>query len=117
MQVTSSAVAGLAGGLGRCRPLVPGISIGHFNATAGTLSCFCRSTRAGDPPGTYLLGNNHVLADINRGAVGDALRQPGPLDGGTDDDSVAQLHRFVKISLGGGKANRVDAALGRLLPV
>lgn len=104
------------GGQGRQRPVVAGVSAGHFNITAGTLSCFCRSMRPDDPPGVYVLSNNHVFANVNRGSTGDPLRQPGPGDGGVDEDKIGELHRFVDIALGGGLANRVDAAIGRLLP-
>jgi hypothetical protein len=104
------------GGQGRRRPVVAGVSTGHFNVTAGTLACFCRSMRSDDPPGVYVLSNNHIFADVNRGSTGDPLRQPSPQDGGGDEDKIAELHRFVKIALGGGSENRVDAAIGRLLP-
>jgi hypothetical protein len=45
----------------RQRPVIAGISTGHFAITAGTLGCFCRSTREGDDPqAVYALSNNHV---------------------------------------------------------
>jgi len=101
----------------RQRPILGGISTAHFDITAGTLSCFCRSTKHGDDPSkVYALSNNHVYADVNRAAIGDDLYQPGPADGGTGNDHFADLHRFVSIKLGGGVPNRVDAAIGELLP-
>lgn len=103
------------GGRSRHRPIPGGVSIGHLDITAGTVSCFCRSTRADDPERVCLLSNNHILANTNRGRPGDRLRQPGPRDGGTETDDVAELHRYVRLSLGGAVANRVDAAIGRLL--
>ncbi len=115
----AAAVASLAQAVPACtsqrqqrqRPFVAGISIGHFNITAGTLGYFCRSTRDGDDPETtYLLSNNHVFADTNRGVEGDELDQPGRLDGGTAADKVAELSRFHPIQLG-GPANAVDAAI------
>lgn len=99
----------------RQRPLIAGISAAHRAVTAGTISCFCQSTRPDDPDGAvYVLSNNHVFADVNQAAPGDALLQPGPADGGVTTDHFADLHRFVRIRLGGLQPNGVDAAIGRL---
>jgi hypothetical protein len=101
----------------RQRPVVAGISSAHFQVTAGTIACFCRSTAEEDEPGAvFVLSNNHVFADVNRAQIGDDLYQPGPADGGTNSDRFAVLHRFVPIQLGGHTPNRVDAAIGKLLP-
>ncbi len=101
----------------RQRPINVGISTAHFQVTAGTISCFCRSVQHGDNPSTvFVLSNNHVFADVNRAHIGDNLFQPGPADGGGQGDHFAELHRFVHIQLGGTAPNRVDAAIGRLLP-
>jgi len=101
----------------RQRPIVGGISVAHFQVTAGTLSCFCRSTHAtDDPAAVYALSNNHVFAQVNQAMPGDDLYQPGPADGGTGIDRFAVLHRFVPIQLGGHTPNRIDAAIGELLP-
>lgn len=100
----------------RQRPLVAGISVAHHDVTAGTIGYFCRSTRHGDSPDDiFILSNNHVLANVNQGLVGDDIYQPGPADGGTHGDLVASLHRFVRMRIGGDVANRVDAAIA-LLP-
>lgn len=101
----------------RQRPVMAGISSAHFNVTAGTITCFCRSTSEGDDPDTvYVLSNNHVFADVNKAQIGDDLFQHSPNDGGTTADRFAVLHRFVPIQLGGHQPNRVDAAIGELLP-
>lgn len=101
----------------RQRPVIAGISVAHEDVTAGTLACFCRSTSADDGPAdVFVLSNNHVFADTDRGRIGDELYQPGPADGGGPDDQFAELHRFVTIALGGQMPNLVDAAIGRLLP-
>jgi hypothetical protein len=101
----------------RQRPLVAGISTAHFEVTAGTLSYFCRSTHHGDDPQkVYVMSNNHVYANVNQGHLGDPLYQPGPADGGTAADHIADLSRFVQLQLGGQDPNRVDAAIGELLP-
>ena len=98
------------------RPVVAGISAGHFQITAGTIGCFCRSTRPADNPAeVYLLSNNHIFANINQAAVGDDIYQPGPADGGTSTQVVARLARFVPLELGGVRINHVDAAIARLV--
>jgi len=70
------------------------VSIGHKDITAGTLGCLVK-----DDQGTYILSNNHVLANSNAGVPGDAILQPGPYDGGRNPaDKIAELARFVPIS-------------------
>ena len=101
----------------RQRPVVAGISTGHFNVTAGTIGYFCRSTRKGDDPNQiYVLSNNHVFANVNQAHPGDDLYQQGRADGGTAAERFARLHRFANIALGGSLSNQVDAAIGELLP-
>jgi hypothetical protein len=78
----------------RWRPAPGGVSIGHFNITAGTLGCLVR--KGGE---TFILSNNHVLANSNAAAIGDPILQPGPHDGGTmANDHIANLEAFVPIS-------------------
>ena len=78
---------------GRFRPAPGGVSIGHRDITAGTLGCLVR--RNGE---TFILSNNHVLANSNDAQVGDAILQPGPVDGGTiATDHIANLEAFVPI--------------------
>lgn len=79
----------------RYRPAPPGVSIGHPLVTAGTFGCVVR--RGTD---LFLLSNNHVLAATNRGRPGDRIRQPGPVDGGTVADEIAELVAFVPIRFG-----------------
>jgi hypothetical protein len=99
----------------RQRPVVAGISAAHFNVTAGTIAYFCRSTRHGDDPAAvHLFSNNHVFADVNQAAVGDAIYQAAPADGGTATDAIAEVVRWVHIHLGGVTPNRVDAALAKM---
>lgn len=93
----------------RRRPLVIGCSIGHFRITAGTLGCFV-TTKSGE---TRILSNNHVLADENLGKKGDAVIQPGQLDGGKRPaDTVGALDRFVRLKK--TTANLVDCALATI---
>ncbi len=90
----------------RNRPLRIGGSIGHFRVTAGTLGCFVRSRR---DSAIVILSNNHVLADENRGKIGDAIIQPGRYDRGRNPaDAVGKLLNFVRLKRTG--ANRVDCA-------
>lgn len=99
----------------RQRPVIAGISVAHRNVTAGTIGYFCRSVKAGDDPNKiFILSNNHVLADVNKGFIGDDIYQPGPADGGTAADHVGELWRFQRMSLD-GSPNRIDAAIAELL--
>jgi hypothetical protein len=94
----------------RVRPVRPGMSAGHYAITAGTLGALVRVAGSDRP---RVLSNNHVLADENRGVVGDAILQPGALDGGeVDADRIASLESFVTLQNGG--VNRVDAAIAIL---
>ncbi len=81
------------------RPAPGGVSLGHYRITAGTLGGLVR--RNGE---AFVLSNNHVLADSNAGKVGDPILQPGPADGGTRADAIAELEAFVEIRFdpGGG---------------
>lgn len=80
----------------RRRPACGGLSIGHKAITAGTLGCVVR--RGAE---SFILSNNHVLADSNRAARGDEILQPAAYDGGRlPDDLVARLEDYVPISVG-----------------
>jgi hypothetical protein len=89
---------------GRLRPLRPGISVAHPAVSAGTLGGFVRTSA-----GLAILSNNHVLAASDAAAVGDAILQPGPADGGTAAARVATLSAFQRFSI--GEPNLVDAAV------
>jgi hypothetical protein len=79
----------------RFRPAMPGISLGHYQITAGTFGAVVHDQNTGD---TLLLSNNHVLANSNDAEAGDEILQPGPSDGGrVEDDLLATLERFVTI--------------------
>jgi hypothetical protein len=94
----------------RKRPLLIGLSIGHFRITAGTLGAFVRLEKGGD---VRILSNNHVLADEDRGKAGDAVLQPGAYDGGKGPrDRIGALATAVKLKKRG--ANLADAALAAL---
>jgi hypothetical protein len=88
------------------RPLVIGCSIGHVDTTAGTIGLIARHRKTGR---TVLLSNSHVLAQAGLAKLGDAVTQPGRLDGGGAADHVAALLDFVPMKAEG--ANFVDAAI------
>jgi hypothetical protein len=97
---------------GRYRPAPGGVSCGHPEITAGTLSCKAYSS-TGEIVG---LSNNHVIA-LNWGSkrvgkVGDPTLQPGPYDGGTLDDAIGELYKWVDVELPPAE-NLVDAAIFR----
>lgn len=96
-----------AGLQARVRPLRPGLSVAHPSVSAGTLGGFVRTTG-----GLAVLSNNHVLAASDAAALGDAVLQPGPADGGTPADRVGTLTAFERFVVGG--QNLVDAAVALL---
>ena len=95
---------------GRHRPTSCGVSIGHPKVTGGTLGCRVRRAN-----GTlFILSNNHVLAACNAAFVGDAIVQPGTMDGGTTPyDDIATLAPFRSLDFSGA-ANEFDAAIAEL---
>jgi hypothetical protein len=91
----------------RYRPAPSGASIGR-ESEGGSLGCLVKRSSA-----FYILGNNHVLALVNRGPAGTRIVQPAEVDGGEPSrDAIARLSRFVPISF--DESNEVDAALARI---
>lgn len=91
---------------GRQRPFSCGVSGGHPGVTAGTLGCLVSKNGQ-----QYILSNNHVLANCNVANVGDAILQPGTLDGGLPaSDAIATLTDFEPLDFSGA-ANEMDAAI------
>ena len=92
------------------RPVVCGVSVGHSNVdAAGTLGCLVE--KEGNH---YILSNNHVLADSNNATSGDAVIQPGSIDGGTSpEDNIATLEPYSEIDFS-GDANDIDAAIAQV---
>lgn len=83
----------------RQRPAFPGVSIGHYEVSAGTLGAVVYDNDTGDK---LILSNNHVLANTTDGKdgkarIGDTILQPGAYDGGTDLDAIGELLRFIPI--------------------
>lgn len=117
--VTTGPIRALQARTDRHRPAPGGVSIGHRDITAGTLGCLVRKNNQ-----TFILSNNHVLANSNDASVGDAILQPGPFDGATwPADHIAELSEFVRIHFIGepsdcsfaGAIVRVLNALARAL--
>lgn len=81
---------------GRFRPVIPpGVSIAHFQVTAGTFGTLVYDTQTGEP---LILSNNHVIANSNDANLGDAIFQPGPADGGQNPaDAVATLYKYMPL--------------------
>ncbi len=81
----------------RMRPVISaGVSIGQYKVTAGTLGVMVTDKATG---ARLILSNNHVLANSNDATVGDAILQPGAIDGGQNPgDMVAKLERFVALT-------------------
>lgn len=92
------------------RPTPGGISVSRTDQiAAGTFGCLVRSKTNSQ---IYILSNNHVLANENKGNKGkDEILQPGRLDGGRPGDIIGLLHDFHHVEADGKYPNKVDAAI------
>jgi len=96
----------------RVRPISGGISCGNPEITAGTLGVVTSDL--------YILSNAHVLAmDMNARFLreGTPILQPGTYDGGTLDDKVGELYKYIRIRFGNSglkNPNYADAAIAKL---
>jgi len=94
----------------RFRPARPGSSVGfedpqHQFTMAGTFGAVVRKGNK-----SFVLSNNHVLADENKLPAGSPIFQPGLLDGGnTAKDRIAALTAFIPLTTTG--PNQVDCAI------
>lgn len=84
------------------RPARPGVSIGHYKVSAGTLGAIVKDRTTGE---TLILSNNHVLANSSdgtddRAAIGDIILQPGSIDSNNEqaDATIGYLQRFVPLN-------------------
>lgn len=89
------------------RPLIGGISAGHYLVSAGTIGCVVYDKDTNQP---LLLSNAHVLANSDTptedlALIGDDIFQPGKYDSGTE--VIAHLYDWVPIEDG----ITVDAAV------
>jgi hypothetical protein len=85
-----------------------GVSVGHYLCTAGTIGCLV--AKGGS---TYILSNNHVLANCNNAQQGDNILQPGPADNG-EPPPIATLSDFQALDFSGSD-NALDAAIAALV--
>lgn len=93
------------------RPAPGGVSVGHTQVTAGTLTCKALDRSNGEVLG---LSNNHVVAldwgTSHIGQKGDSILQPGPADGGTyPNDILGYLERWESVSE--SERNYIDAGV------
>jgi Trypsin-like peptidase domain len=97
----------------RMRPAAGGFSAAHYQFRYATIGFVVRDR--GDVRSTYVLGNNHALALLNRAHPGDPVLQPSRDDGGTlAHDVIGALDRFIPIDFGAGSTKRVDVALAQV---
>ncbi|MCA9704984.1 MAG: hypothetical protein KDK70_03930 [Myxococcales bacterium] len=97
----------------RRRPARPGCSIGHADGLAGTLACLVH--KRGRPQPLYVLSSSHVIAPLGRAKPGDPVAQPSPVDDPhLAANTVATLRESVRLVLGAGHPNRIDAAIAEL---
>ena len=95
------------------RPAQPGCSVGFKDPTnlstmAGTFGALVR-----DKGVSFILSNNHVLADEDRLAANAPIFQPGLLDkDDVKDDQIAKFARAVPLK--SNIANKVDCAIAAL---
>lgn len=100
----------------RQRPIPGGVSIAPLNESyVGTLGCYVKRVTSGIDQ-TFVLSNNHVLADTNRLTIGTTIVQPGPEVAPTaPNDAFAALSAFVPIDFPSSRlspvVNRYDAAI------
>jgi hypothetical protein len=99
----------------KIRPAHPGCSVGFQDPNnqftmAGTFGALVKDQHGK----TYILSNNHVLADENQLPRGAAIFQPGLLDhGNAATDQIAKLTKFVPLDP--NAPNKVDCAIAELV--
>jgi len=100
------------------RPIVGGISLGvpeeaYGGKMAGTLGLIVY----GPESGLFVLSNAHVIAMNSKAQflpLGTAVLQPGTYDGGTIEDKVGELYKYIKITFGPKGKNYADAAIAKI---
>jgi hypothetical protein len=108
--LASAAAPSVANPRTRIRPAQPGCSIGFVDPNnqfvmAGTFGALVKDARH-----TYILSNNHVLADEGLLPLRSPIFQPGLLDNGNPGtDQIAQLTRFIPLNP--SVPNQVDCAI------
>jgi len=103
---------------GKVRPIVGGVSLGvpekaYGGKMAGTLGLVVY----GPNNDLYILSNAHVIAMNSKARflpLGTAVLQPGTYDGGTAEDKVGELYKYIKITFGPKGKNYADAAIAKI---
>lgn len=91
---------------GQYRPAPAGVSVAHPLVSAGTLGSTTLETADGE---MVVLTNAHVAAPQKQASEGDLLLQPGPADGGSEDDDIGALSEWSEINP--NEPNTTDSAL------
>ncbi len=93
-----------------------GTSGGNINDTSSGMCCAGTLGSLVTLGGTqFILSNNHVMAESDRGTVGDAISQPGLIETNcstTGTQTVANLSQFFNLE--SGPTPKVDAALAQV---
>ncbi len=107
--------AAALGNRARRRPVRGGDSLSSYRSLIGTAAITVVDTT--HHGGRAILSCNHVLAELNRGRIGDPILQPSVDDGGSLLDACAYLDRWVNLRFGDSATpNFVDAAIARVDP-
>jgi hypothetical protein len=95
------------------RPAQPGCSIGYVDPTGSSVVAATFGALVNDAEGTYILSNNHAIADLNLLAAGAPILQPGTLDGGDPvSGQIAELTRFIPLQP--NVLNQFDCAIAKI---
>lgn len=91
-------------------PIPCGVSVGHYQITAGTLGCLVDI-----PNSRCILSNNHVLANSNAANTDADIMQPGPHDRTPTSPPrrIAGLTDYEPFVFGSA-VNHIDAAIAAL---
>jgi hypothetical protein len=94
------------------RPASAGVSVGHPQTTAGTLGSPPLKTSSGK---LVFLTNSHIAAASGQATAGDAIMQPGRVDGGQlPRDEIGTLVDFSSFET--ATVNTTDSALVEITP-
>jgi hypothetical protein len=98
----------------KIRPAQPGCSVGFQDPANQSIMAGTFGALVSDKTGSYILSNNHVLADENELPPGSPIFQPSIIDGGhANTDQIAELTRAVALQV--NVPNQVDCAIAKLL--
>jgi hypothetical protein len=97
----------------RLRPAPPGCSIG-FGIVDGMIMAGTFGALVTNGQDTFILSNNHVLANVDKLPAGSPIYQPGLLDNGnTSTDQIAMLTQAISLNPTG--TNQVDCAIAQVI--